>query len=357
MLPTKTAATSVRLHSATRRALEQAVKRQGSTLSGFLESAVRAALPADLRATLPSHVPALGPETPLIKWVGGKRKLLPTLVEHLPNREAVLAGRARFFEPFLGGGALFLHLQARSLAAGHGLQAVLNDSSPELVNLYCQVRDRPDALARELKKESYSLNETAFRTVRAWDREPGWGAARHATRRAARFLYLNKTAFNGLWRVNRAGHFNVPYGAYARLTLPDAATLKGYARLLAGVELSCGDFAASVATAQAGDVVYFDPPYAPASATASFTAYTRAGFDAGMQERLAALLAELSERGVNWVLSNSDTPFARALFGDLEGATVHNVQMARSINRDAAGRGKVDELLVVGPVHPSSQGP
>lgn len=287
------------------------------------------------------------PSGPLIKWVGGKRKLLPTLVEHLPNRKALLSGHARFFEPFVGGAALFMHLQAQSMASGHKMSAKINDFNPELANLYRQVRDNPEALAEELEHDVYALNGLAFAQIRAWDREDGWESPSNAIRRAARFLYLNKTAFNGIWRVNSKGYFNVPFGKYKTLALPSTQTLQGYARLLEGVEINCGDFEAAVSDAQPGDVVYFDPPYAPVSLTASFTGYTKDGFDAGMQYRLAALLRRLTAQGTHWMLSNSDTPFTREVFCSLEGSSTHIVQMARSINRNADGRGKVNEILVV----------
>lgn len=287
------------------------------------------------------------PSVPLIKWVGGKRKLLPELMAHLPNQKAVLSGRARYFEPFIGGAALFMHLQSLAKRQGGQLQATLNDFNPELVNLYRQVRDNPGDLAVELERECYVLGREAFGLVRAWDREAEWERPSNAIRRAARFLYLNRTAFNGVWRVNSKGHFNVPFGKYSFLRLPNRETLEGYAGLLKGVEIAQGDFQAAVASAKAGDVVYFDPPYAPVSATASFTGYTKDGFDAGMQHRLAALLEDLTNRGVSWMLSNSDTPFTREVFGGLSASALHTVQMARPINRNAQGRSKVNEILAV----------
>ncbi len=287
------------------------------------------------------------PSLPLIKWVGGKRKLLPTLFEHVPNLDGLQSGQATFFEPFIGGAAFFMHLQAHCLAQGQRMRASINDFNPELYNLYCQVRDNPERLGAELSSGRYRLDKDAFLAIRAWDRDADWDTEKNALRRAARFLYLNKTAFNGVWRVNASGFFNVPYANPKVLNLPSAEVLNNYATLLKDVAITQGDFEAAVATAVAGDVVYFDPPYAPVSATASFTGYTKDGFDSGMQHRLAALLRSLSDRGIHWMLSNSDTPFTREVFGTIERSTLHTVQMARSINRNRDGRGKINEILVV----------
>lgn len=279
---------------------------------------------------------------PIIKWVGGKRKLIPELLDRIPNRKALESGEARYIEPFIGGGALFFRL--RSLFPS--MPATINDFNPELANLYWVIQQAPDTLARELSEGGYEADPDVFRQIRALDRAERWPATCSDIKRAARFLYLNKTAFNGLWRVNAKGQFNVPYGHYKAVTLPDVALLRAYSVALNGAEILHGDFEDAVTgSAKTGDLVYFDPPYAPISETSAFTSYTKDGFGDDMQHRLASLLQRLSEQGTHWMLSNSDTPFTRDVFGKC--GTVHTVQMARSINSKGDGRGKVNEILVV----------
>lgn len=280
---------------------------------------------------------------PFVKWVGGKRQLLPDLLAHLPvSPEALASGQARYFEPFMGGGALFFALEEAGLA-----RAVLNDANPELTNLYRTVQAQPEALAERLTQAEFANDRAAFDAVRAWDRAPDW-AQRSALDRAARFVYLNRTGFNGLWRVNRQGCFNVPFGRYTNPGFPGLPALQDASRALGVAEIREGDFEAACADAAAGDLVYFDPPYAPVSLTASFVGYTKGGFDDGMQRRLAQVCADLGRRGVAWMLSNSDTPYTREVFGAIPGAVIHTVHAGRSINRDKDGRGKVCEILAVG---------
>lgn len=281
---------------------------------------------------------------PFLKWVGGKRQLMPALLSHLPvDLPAFKAGNGCYFEPFIGGGALFFALQEQGIG-----RAVINDFNPELVNLYRVIQQDAAALDAHLKAPCFANTAEAFAQVRAWDRAEDW-AQRSDLDRAARFVYLNRTAFNGLWRVNSREHFNVPYGRYKSPGIPSLETLQDAQRALANVTILHGDFEAACSQAQAGDLVYFDPPYAPVSATASFVGYTLKGFDDGMQRRLAQLCEGLTSRGVAWMLSNSDTPYTREVFGAVPGARLEVVQAGRSINRDGAGRGKVNEILVVGP--------
>lgn len=280
---------------------------------------------------------------PFLKWVGGKRQLVPALLDHLPASPAGLAATgARYFEPFLGGGALFFALQERGWA-----HATLNDMNPELINVYRVVQTDAPALIERLADPVFGTGREAFDAVRAWDRAEGW-EQRCPVDRAARFIYLNRMGFNGVWRVNKRGFFNVPYGQYASLRLPPAQVLLDAQRALAGVTLLNGDFQAACSTAQRGDVVYFDPPYAPVSATANFVGYTLNKFDDGMQRRLAGVCADLGARGVTWVVSNSDTPYAHEVFGGVAGATTHLAQAARRVNRNNQRRGRVNEIIVVG---------
>lgn len=282
---------------------------------------------------------------PFVKWVGGKRKLVPDLLSNLPVSTSSLAsGQCRYFEPFLGGGALFFALQEMGLG-----KAFLNDFNPELTNLYRVIQKDASALSEHLASGGFENTPEAFAAIRAWDRQEDW-PHRSPLERAARFIYLNRTAFNGLWRVNSKGHFNTPYGRYKNPGIPSLEVLTQAQAALAIATLTTGDFEASLEPSRAGDFVYFDPPYAPLSVTANFVGYTSKGFDDAMQQRLANTCQDLTRRGVAWMLSNSDTPYTREVFGEIEGAQVHTVQAARAINRDGAGRGKVSEVLVVGPV-------
>lgn len=281
---------------------------------------------------------------PFLKWVGGKRQLLPSLLPHLqalgfPN--GTWAGR--YFEPFLGGGAVLF-----AVADVPGFRAVANDYNAELVTLYRVVKSDPTALYHRLQDAEFAATKDAHATVRAWDRAADWGT-RSALDRAARFVYLNRASFNGLWRVNAKGHFNVPFNKAGNLGFPSLNTLTAASIALTHVELRQGDFEVAVADARPGDLVYLDPPYIPVSLSANFTGYTDKGFDAGMQDRLATLCDRLTEKGVSWILSNADVPLAHELYGRQPGTVVHRVLAKRAVNRDASNRGPVGEIIAVCP--------
>jgi DNA adenine methylase len=260
--------------------------------------------------------------TPFLKWAGGKTSLLPELVKHVPGLPR------RYHEPFLGGGALFFAVAPR--------RAVLSDANGELIHCWRQVRDDVHAVLDALAAHVY--DRTRFEAVRALNpsRLP-------PADRAARFIYLNKTCFNGLWRVNRAGRFNVPFGRYKNPTFHDPGLLLRASRALRGVQIHRAPFEIALQRAAPGDFVYLDPPYDPVSQTASFTTYTRNAFGWEDQERLAAECASLDERGVRFLLSNSATPRIRALYKRFEQRLV---SAPRHISCKGAGRGRVDELLV-----------
>lgn len=269
--------------------------------------------------------------TPFLKWVGGKGQLLKTLSRLIENKSLT------YYEPFLGGGATFFHF-----ASKHRFQrAVLNDFNPELVNCYTVVRDRlPELLKRldEYKASTAWNTEDQFKEVRAAEHTD-------AIERAARMVYLNKTAFNGLYRVNRSGKFNAPFGKYDNPTLYDRTNIEQCSETLQRyATLRTGDYAEAVQDAVAGDLVYFDPPYVPVSETASFTSYA-GQFGVEEQKQLAVLFRELFDRGVIVILSNSDAPLVRELY---HGFDQHIVGARRSINSDGDKRGEVNELVVVG---------
>lgn len=260
---------------------------------------------------------------PFIKWVGGKRQLLPELRARMP------ADFGHYFEPFIGGGALFFDLGP--------LCATLSDVNERLVRTYRGVRDDVEKVIGLL--QGYPHDSAFFYEIRAVDID-----VRTDAEVAAWVIYLTKVCFNGLYRVNKSGGFNSPFGSYKNPTICDADTLRACSTALKPAELLVSDFATTVATAQAGDLVYFDPPYAPLSATSNFTSYTAGGFGPTEQRRLRDLALELKQRGVHVLLSNSSAPLIRDLYA--EGFQVSEVGARRAINSKATGRGQVKELLI-----------
>jgi len=255
---------------------------------------------------------------PFLKWAGGKSKL----VEHIHKRFPKTYGR--YFEPFLGGGAVYF-------ATGPS-KATLGDMNAELVTTYKALRDDVESVIAELRE--HRAEEKHFYEVRAQVVPMG---------SAARMIYLNRTCYNGLYRVNRSGAFNVPFGRYENPTICDEENLRAVSRALKGATIQHSDVFSTVAKAKKGDLVYFDPPYDPVSKTASFVSYTEKGFTSDDQAKLAATFAELASRGVHCVLSNSDTPFIRELYKDFR---IDILQVRRAINSRADRRGPVAEVLV-----------
>ena len=266
---------------------------------------------------------------PVVKWAGGKSRLLPELFARLPP------SWGRYFEPFGGGAALFF-----ALAPERG---VLGDANADLVRMYRAIAADAGAVIRKLRSHARAHSVDYYYGARArWNaRRASWAPATGA----AAFIYLNKTCYNGLWRVNRAGGFNVPCGRYTNppICVPDA--LLAAHRVLQRAELRCGDYRATVEDAERGDLVYLDPPYEPVTATASFTSYTAHAFGREDQRALAETARQLVRRGCHVVLSNSDTPFIRDLYA---GFQLDAVRCPRSINSSADRRGAVSELIIVG---------
>jgi DNA adenine methylase len=267
---------------------------------------------------------------PFLKWAGGKRALLRELWRYLPRTIDT------YYEPFVGGGALFFALVSGPAGRRPFRRAVLGDANAELISCYRTVRSDVSgvmqALAAHQDGEAHFYDTRAKNPARLSDAE-----------RAARTIYLNRNGYNGLYRVNRAGQFNVPFGKYAALRTVRADRLVAAARALQDVTLEVGDFADCVRSAGRGDFVYFDPPYVPLSATSDFTAYSEGGFGEAHQQRLATLLRRFRLEKVPALLSNSDCPATRALY---KGLPIKEVQVARSINAIASRRGQVSELLV-----------
>jgi DNA adenine methylase len=267
--------------------------------------------------------------SPIVKWVGGKTKLLPDLLARMPERFN------RYYEPFAGGAALFFRLAPK--------RAVLADSNPDLIGLYTAVAADVSSVIRRLQTHRDQHDEAHYYDMRTrWnDREVNWSTPE----RAAAFIYLNKTCFNGLWRVNRSGAFNVPIGRYTDPPICVPEALRAAQQVLSRAEIRRADYRTAVKDAKAGDFLYFDPPYDPVTPTANFTSYTVDSFGPDEQRALADTARELVARGCHVMLSNSDTPFIRSIY---KGFRVDRVKCARAINSNAAKRGDVDELIITG---------
>lgn len=264
---------------------------------------------------------------PFLKWAGGKRRLLKQYAPYLPDRASI----ARYYEPFIGSAAVFFRLQPTD--------ARLSDVNGQLVEIYRVVQQQVEDLIQALKV--HRNEHDYYYEVRA--RDP---ARLSAVERAGRLIFLNRTCYNGLYRENRRGQFNVPFGRYDNPTICDEDRLRRASLALQGVDLVVGDFAEVVEEAGVGDFVYFDPPYAPLSATSNFTSYNRHGFDEGDQRRLAEVIHQLTDRKTRVMLSNSSASLVYELY-DRRGFHLVPIQARRNINSKADGRGPLKELLIL----------
>lgn len=264
---------------------------------------------------------------PILKWAGGKRRLLPQYKPHFPPLSEI----GHYYEPFIGGAAVFFHLQPTP--------ATLSDRNRNLIDVYRAVQEDVAAVIAALG-EHYN-DEEYFYQVRAIDPE-----SLTLPQRAARLIFLNRTCYNGLYRENKKGEFNVPYGRYKNPTICQEERLRKAAVILSRATLRAADFAEAVEAAEAGDFVYFDPPYVPLSATSNFTGYDRRGFDAADQRRLADTIAALTRRNVRVMLSNSSADAVYDLY-EGNGYRLIPIQARRNINSKADKRGPVKELLIL----------
>jgi DNA adenine methylase len=266
---------------------------------------------------------------PFLKWAGGKRQLLPVIKKLLPPTYET------YYEPFVGAGAVLFNLKP--------LSAVINDVNSELINCYKVVRDNSTALIEDLA--GHQNSEEYFYKLRELDRG-GEFDRMSDIERASRIIYLNKTCFNGLFRVNRQGQFNAPFGRYKDPKIVNAEVILGDSDYLMNndVQILNHDFVRATETAQRGDFVYLDPPYDPVSDTSSFTGYSLNQFGRTEQERLRDLFENLTLRGCLVMLSNSATNFIENLYEDYN---VIKVQANRSINSVGTGRQKIDEFLIL----------
>jgi DNA adenine methylase len=266
---------------------------------------------------------------PFLKWAGGKTQLTDALMARMPPAFGT------YHEPFLGSGAFFFCLYRE----GKLQRAILSDINPELIDTYLAIRDQPAAVIQLLAEFPY--DKTFYYQLRA--RDP-WGMS--LAERAARMIYLNKTGYNGLYRVNRQGRFNVPFGRHKSPRYFDPENLLAVSRALQRAEITCAPFESVLTRAQAGDWVYFDPPYMPISETAHFTAYHADGFGLADQARLRDVCLRLTEIGVGVMVSNSDVPDIRDLY-TRPCFRIDTVFANRAINSKGARRGKIAELVIV----------
>ncbi|MDR0313954.1 MAG: DNA adenine methylase [Treponema sp.] len=270
---------------------------------------------------------------PFVKWAGGKRQLLPEIRKLLPPD---LSSRI-YFEPFVGAGALLFDLEPH--------KAVINDSNKELMLAYRAIRDNVEELIAALKVHRELYSKEYYYEVRSQDREKNYDL-KPDVEKAARLIFLNKTCYNGLFRVNSKGYFNVPMGRHKSLNICEEALLRAVSRYLNSADLTIlnTDFEEAVTTADSNSFVYFDPPY-HSSAKNAFSEYQAGGFGENEQIRLRNVFLTLTERRVPCLLSNADTPFIRDLYQN-KAFRILTVSARRSINSDQQGRGKVNEVLI-----------
>ncbi len=269
---------------------------------------------------------------PFVKWVGGKRQLLEQFRKlNLYPPEKFDITKGRYFEPFVGGGAVFFDLLPQN--------GFLSDLNKELVVTYNTIKNDVEKLIISLKK--HKTDKEYFLKIRAQDTNKLTDLAI-----ASRFIFLNRTCFNGMYRVNSKGGFNVPFGKYTNPKICDAENLRRVSNALQNIEIKHQDYKAILKKAKKGDFVYFDPPYYPVSKTASFTSYTKESFLDKEQLELRDTFVELSNKGCFVMLSNSDTPFINKIYSNLKGIRINKVSAGRAINSKASGRGKITEVLV-----------
>ena len=271
--------------------------------------------------------------SPVVKWVGGKRQLLKNIEKHLPQK--VYDGKTTYYEPFIGGGALLFYLQPK--------KAVINDTNEELVNLYRVIKKNPEDLIEDLKR--HINEEEYFYEIRGLDRDREAYKALSDVERASRIIYLNKTCYNGLFRVNSSGEFNTPFGRYKNPNIINDITIRAIHNYFSNndVKILNTDFSKVLDGISSSSFVYFDPPYDPVSDSANFTGYTKGGFGREEQIRLKNLCDHLSAMNVDFLLSNSSTEFINTLYKKYK---ISHISANRAVNSKAEKRGAVKEVLV-----------
>ena len=273
------------------------------------------------------------PPKPFVKWAGGKRQLIPQIEKHLPDKFS------SYFEPFLGGGALLFHI----LYENQNLKGYVSDLNSDLVLAYITIRDKLDDLLKSLQKHSdnyFSNSKSYYYSIRE-------STPKNQVDKVSRLLFLNRTCFNGLYRVNSKGKFNVPLGRYSNPNIVQEENLKYVNQFLNQnkITIKCQDFSSTVESVKKGDFVYFDPPYQPVSKTANFTSYTNSNFTFNDLKRLAKVSNQLAKRGVNVLLSNSSSKQVLDLFATTDWEIVE-IKANRAINSDSHKRTGHSELLI-----------
>ena len=267
--------------------------------------------------------------SPVVKWVGGKRQLIDEITPLLPKRIT------SYCEPFLGGGAVLFSLQPN--------RAIVNDLNGDLITVYEVIRDNVEELILSLSK--HKNHQEYFYAIRDIDRDKDAYQQLSKVEKASRIIFLNKTCYNGLFRVNASGEFNSPFGYYKNPNIVNAPVLRAVNKYFnsSNIEFYNEDFADTLTRVARGGFVYLDPPYDPVSDTASFTGYNKSGFDKNEQVRLKECCDELTRRGIKFMLSNSSTAFIRELYADYH---ITIVQAKRAINSDPTKRGSVEEVII-----------
>lgn len=272
---------------------------------------------------------------PFLRWAGGKRRLAGFIANSFPIK--LDFGSAHYYEPFLGGGALAFYIgQKESPFYIPGSRLHLSDMNPDLICAYQVLKDEPLTLMKHLTRLGKHTDRDTFDKIRA---------LRPATKVeiAARFIYLNKTCFNGLWRVNNKGEFNVPWGKLQNPTIFDESVLMANSKRLRGAKIAKRDFIDQLKLPKRGDLVYLDPPYIPLSSSSSFSKYSKLDFDISNHEQLASCIDSLTKRGVFVILSNSDTSETRAIFGG--SMNLYQISVGRSISAKSESRKRVNEII------------
>lgn len=267
---------------------------------------------------------------PVLKWVGGKRQLLPEILPLIPPN-------TMYVEPFVGGAAVLLGEQPR--------KARINDANEELINVYRSIRDNTNELLELLKEHKANNSSEYYYEIRGLDRSESYSTL-SAVQRAARIIYLNKTGYNGLFRVNSRGQLNVPYGRYKNPDIVQESAICALSLYLNDneIEILSGDYKKALTDLPTGAFVYLDPPYMPISETSSFTGYTEGGFSYEEQKRLRDCCVALREQGIRFIQSNSDCEAIRELYKDFQ---IKVVRARRSINSDGNRRGPVNEVMII----------
>lgn len=268
---------------------------------------------------------------PILKWVGGKRQLLKVIESYIPEEFNT------YYEPFFGGGAVFFAIQPK--------QAKINDASKELINVYKQIKNHSKRLIEILKVHEKNHSKEYYYQIRKLDRNASYEKL-NDLEKAARFIYLNKTCFNGLYRVNKSNQFNTPIGKYKNPLICDEENIIQVGKLFKNnkVVISNNDFEKFLKDAKKGDFVYLDPPYDPISDSSSFTAYQSNGFEREEQIRLKNVCDALNNKGIKFLLSNSDTAFINDLYKDYK---IVKVLARRSVNSKADKRNEIYEVLIM----------